>query len=802
MSTLLRVKLRRDLRASWSRFVLMVVAIAVSLTVFGGMLCAWAAIGRETGGAYLSTEPASATIVLDRGVTPERMASVLAAARTRPGVREATGRTQFEGAVEVGGTVLDIPLQVFVAAADDPMRMVRFDLGQRGRWPPSDGEILLGTDSLGLLGVAVGDSITVHGPDGPVRLRVAGTVYDPGLAPSPQEQRGRGYVSATAVALPFDQVKVQVTDPEGRARDRVVAVATDVGDWLRREQGLTVAEIQVPEPYAHPHQWQADVLLLSLMAGGAAALLLSTILVATMLNTLFTRQIPQLGIMKAIGARTGTVGRHYLVMISLVAAAATLSALAPAVWIGRTLLGTLLTTLGVRPVSLAAPWWAYVVILVAGLGLPPLMALPPLVRASRTTVRAAIDHHGAASEPGGLAVRLGRVPRLDRGLLMALRNTVRRPARFWLSTGLLAAAGAVFVAGMSLEAGVDAITREEAARRTWDVDVQLAAPAAREAAVEAARRVPGVTRAEGFGVMPVGVAGPRGFPVTWTYPDQGHGRITLTALPRGLTTFPKLLEGRALHPGESGAIVLSQTVRKKTVPDLVPGDDVRLFIEGRVTSWRVAGIVEERGGDNVYVTAEGLAAAQGRPQQVDRLRVQTGGHDERTRDTVAAAVRTALADAGIAVRSAASVSRAEAVGEGHMGPLLLVLLGIAVPLGVLGVIGLASTMSANVLDRTREFGIMHAIGARPRTVRRIVAAEGLLLAFAGCVAAVVPAVALTWLLGAGLGNLFMNVPVPFRISVPGAAIWVVLALLGAALATDAAATRASRLTVREALAHL
>ncbi len=70
-------------------------------------------------------------------------------------------------------------------------------------------------------------------------------------------------------------------------------------------------------------------------------------------------------------------------------------------------------------------------------------------------------------------------------------------------------------------------------------------------------------------------------------------------------------------------------------------------------------------------------------------------------------------------------------------------------------------MSANVLDRTREFGIMHAIGARPRTVRRIVAAEGLLLAVAGCVAAVVPAVALTWLLGAGPGNLFMNVPIPF-----------------------------------------
>ncbi|MEV0621925.1 ABC transporter permease [Nonomuraea sp. NPDC050404] len=489
-------------------------------------------------------------------------------------------------------------------------------------------------------------------------------------------------------------------------------------------------------------------------------------------------------------------------MTLLVAAAATLIALAPAVWIGRTFVARLLATLGIQPENLAAPWWAYLVMAAAGLGLPPLLALPPLIRASRTTVRAAIDHHGTASKPGGLLVRLSRLPRLDRGLLMALRNTARRPARFWLSTGLLAAAGAVFVAGMSLEAGADAITREQAAQRTWDVDLQLAAPAPTDAVVGAVRRVPGVTRAEGFGVLPVGVAGPNGFPVTRTYPDQGHGRLTVTALPRGVSTSAKLIEGRRLNPGETGAVVLNQATRKKTIPGLTAGDSVRLFIDGRVTSWRVAGIVEERMGDSVYVTAEGLAAALGRPQQVNRLRVFTGAHDERTRDAVAAAAGKALTDAGITVRSAASISRGEAIGAGHMGPLLLVLLGIAVPLGVLGVIGLASTMSANDLDRTREFGIMYAIGARPRVVRRIVVAEGLFLALAGCVAAVVPAVVLTWLLGAGLGNLFMSAPLPFRMSAPGAGIWIVLALLGAALATEAAATRASRVAVREALAYL
>lgn len=123
-------------------------------------------------------------------------------------------------------------------------------------------------------------------------------------------------------------------------------------------------------------------------------------------------------------------------------------------------------------------------------------------------------------------------------------------------------------------------------------------------------------------------------------------------------------------------------------------------------------------------------------------------------------------------------------------------------MGVIGCIGLASTMGANVLERIREFGVMHAIGARPKTVRRIVVAEGVFIALASCLLAVIPALGLTAAMNAVLGNLFFNAPLPFRISFLAAASWTVVVVLGAVLATDAAATRASRLTVREALAYL
>jgi putative ABC transport system permease protein len=815
---MLSVKLRRDLRATWPRLALMVVAIAVSLTVFGGVLAAWATMGRETEQAYMGTEPASGTIVLDRAIDAEQMAAIAAQARRRPGVIEATGRTQFTGEVEVNDRLREIPLQVFVATPDDPMRMVKFDLQQEGSWPPSPGEILIGRDSLSLLGVAVGDTVTVKTPSGkPARLRVAGTVYDPSLSPAPQEQTGRGYLSTASVPGPggqasLDQVKLQVADPgqtiPSRDRDAIVAVAGQVGQWLQRDYGLAVREVQVPTPYAHPHQWQADALLGSLLAGGAAALLLSAILVANMLNNLFTQQIPQIGIMKAIGARSGRIGRLYLTMTLIVAAVATLLALAPAVLIGRALTRQIFSFLGIQAASLAPPWWTYAVVLAAGLLLPPLLALLPLAKASRTTVRAAIDHRGGGARPSaatGVLARLSRLRRLDRGLLLALRNTIRRPARFWLSVGLLASAGMVFVAGMSLSDGTEAITQEATDARRWDVDVQLASPASLDKVATLIGQLPDISRVEGLNIAPTGVAGPGQLPLTRTYPDQGHARVSVTAIPDGSTMFtpPKLLEGRWLRQGETGAVILNQVARNNTVPDLGAGDSVQLLVGGKPTTWRVVGIVEEKGGgSSVYTTAAGFAQATGQPSRANQLRIATTSQDEPTRTAAADAVNQTLTDAGIKVNSAASVSRSEAISEGHLGPIVTIILAIAVAMGIVGVIGLASTMSANILDRTREFGVMHAIGARPKTVRRIVIAEGVFLAVISLLVAVLPTLGLTAVLGTGLGDLFFSAPLPFRVSVLAAGIWVVLVILGAVLATDAAATRASRITVREALTYL
>jgi ABC-type lipoprotein release transport system permease subunit len=57
----------------------------------------------------------------------------------------------------------------------------------------------------------------------------------------------------------------------------------------------------------------------------------------------------------------------------------------------------------------------------------------------------------------------------------------------------------------------------------------------------------------------------------------------------------------------------------------------------------------------------------------------------------------------------------------------------------MSMVGLANAITMNVLQRTREIGILRCIGARARDVRRIFTTEGIALALAG------------WMLGIPLG---------------------------------------------------
>jgi putative ABC transport system permease protein len=184
------------------------------------------------------------------------------------------------------------------------------------------------------------------------------------------------------------------------------------------------------------------------------------------------------------------------------------------------------------------------------------------------------------------------------------------------------------------------------------------------------------------------------------------------------------------------------------------------------------------------------------------VEITTHDHDPATQAAVADRARQVLTDAGVAVLSANPVGRIGDVVDGHVYVAGYTLLIVAVVIAIAGCTGMASALSSGVLERTREFGIMHAIGAPPSAVRWIVTVEGLVTATAGLLAAIPLAAAVGIGLSDMVGRMIGGDPLPLQVSPLAVGSWVVVVLAGAVLATLPPAGRASRLTVREALTHL
>lgn len=142
-----------------------------------------------------------------------------------------------------------------------------------------------------------------------------------------------------------------------------------------------------------------------------------------------------------------------------------------------------------------------------------------------------------------------------------------------------------------------------------------------------------------------------------------------------------------------------------------------------------------------------------------------------------------------------------AMGE-HVVVLIRSLLGLAVLMAVVGVLALGSTMSIGVVERTREIGVLQAIGARPAHVRRMILIEGWFTAALSLPLMLALAAPLTAFVGRVVGQLSFMLPLPLDLSWLAVAGWCAGMLLVSTLASLVPARAAIRLTVREALSHV
>lgn len=176
-------------------------------------------------------------------------------------------------------------------------------------------------------------------------------------------------------------------------------------------------------------------------------------------------------------------------------------------------------------------------------------------------------------------------------------------------------------------------------------------------------------------------------------------------------------------------------------------------------------------------------------------------NDPESQEGVAATIETRLAEADIQVASMLRTADLRTAFDEHITILLVALFAVALLTAAVGGLGLTSTMSMNVLERVREFGVMRTIGAKSRAVLAIVVVEGLLIGALSWVLAALSSIPLTFLVAQIAGQVGLGASLSIVLSPLAIGVWLGVITLLAGIASSLPASNALSLTVREVLAY-
>jgi putative ABC transport system permease protein len=713
-----------------------------------------------------------------------------------------------------------------------PFRMVE------GR-PPAAGEFTMDVDSADKYGFVIGDTYDVMVPDGRVHLRLSG------MTSFGADNATLGAVlmqmdTAEAVHLfgvdGIDGVAVQVADGADIAtvRESIAAAvpAAEVvdNDTVRRETAATFTD-------------EIDVVGNILLGFGAVALFVSMFIISNTFGIVLSQRTRELALLRAVGADPAQIRRSVLGEALLMGVLASAGGIAGGVLVAKgidALFGVMGVDLVDYPLILAGR--TLIVAAVIGIGVTMLAAQGPARRAATippvaamadgTDVRptgsrrrklggvvligagvglGAIGLAGAGStgltivalSAGAVATFLGvtilspLAVGLVTGLVgwplrkvsgvagrMAQRNAARNPRRTattaaalmvgltLVTSALLVGASVKSAVGTTFERSVTADRFVSDELDSAEFPATLAGELRRSDAVQAATgftsvdvRVDGkVTNAEAFEFDQIG---------SLLDVDVAAGRFD-PAVANPVVVSTGRAESLGVHVGDSLPIEFANGSR-------VVGTIVGLFADQTVLTADY--LLDDRvlTDAGVATNASWLAIASAPDATADEVAVLTSGITDRYPN---ASVETA------------AEFRHRVNG---MVDSVLTMVNVMVALAVvIALIGIANTLALSVFERTRELGLVRAVGMTRRQVRRMVRNEAALIATFGAV------------LGVGLGLLFgagIVTALParfasgFTVPVGQIAVVVLVAALAGVIAAWLPARRAGRLQVLDAIAH-
>jgi putative ABC transport system permease protein len=775
----------RSLASHKLRLALTATAVVLGVAFVSGMLLLTGALNRTFTDIFASSaqdvlvqprpaidtapgpEGAAAPLLLDDGVVARVAAT--------PGVAAAAGGINTNGvylldsAGEVVGAVG--PPALGVSWSDDPAlsaaRIVE------GAPPVADLDIVVDRDTFPRLGVALGGPVTVLTPRGEVVTTLVGTFQfgDTG-----------GLAGATLTAFRPDTAQRLFAEP-GTWQFVDVATAAgssdqEVADALRTELGPDfVVQTRAEQVEASSSALQDGLGFLNTILLGFAgiALFVAAFLIFNTFSMLIAQRSKEMALLRAVGASQRQVLRSVLLEALLLGVFA--AALGELLGIGLALaLKAGVGALGLELSAGISPTAGGIgLALGLGVAVTVLSAVAPALRASRILpVEALRESQQQPDRPGRLRSALGLLVAAGAGaaILLPLRQdepaagTVALGAMLLLVAGILlapllaqgftavaapltaalggtagrlagrnagrsprrvAATASALIVGLSLVTGVTVITasaRESInalVDRSFGAELVVATPTGAPFATsigDAVAEVPGIDHVVRQGGGPAELAGE---PIAVTALGGGpiSSVITVDTVAGDLAAFGP------------GRVVVDEDFAEQQ--GLAAGDEAVLrFPSGQESALEVVGVFAPTPLlFGLVMDLDDFRSVGGAAQDTVLLIDLADGADPA--DVLPAVEEAVAANPLLVVSDQSTIKEQNSRQLNQLLYLIYAMLGLSIIIAALGVV---NTMVLSVVERTREIGMLRAIGASQRQVRRMVRWEAVLVSLVGGVVGV------------------------------------------------------------------
>jgi putative ABC transport system permease protein len=670
-----------------------------------------------------------------------------------------------------------------------------------GVWPESKniGVEAAHIDSYGAPGI--GGTVYFEINEHPRPYVVNGIMRNPWEWPTPFGEEAAFYVTQkdfTRIAGYYGFDVLRITVPE-YSKENVQQAVDDINEKLK-PQGVSVAYSEILHPEEHFLQDMIDGVGMVLAVMAVASLGLSVMLVINTINALIAQQIPQIGIMKAVGSTRRQIMTMYLSAIAVYGLLSLVIAVPVGAYAGNALSKWMLNLLNVPVTPFEILPNVFLLQILVGLLAPILAGLYPILQG------VAIPAANAISQTGLGRGQYGRhlIDRLISGIrgipvtaALSLRNTFRRPGRVILTLLTLTVSGAFFIMVYSTQYSFERTLDGIFAGFGYEVEIDFEQLQRIDEVIPLIESRPNVKNAEMwvFRTANAKVPGTEG-------PGSEY-EVFMRGVPSESPIFkPQLTAGRMLDPLDKRAILLNQKLAGKMGVGV--GDEIIIDLpDVGETSWTIVGLVFDLNGRDQNTAFANIDTLNLALRNVGRAAVAMIQGSDQSLATQQAIETDLIAffDARrmkIGYSDVATEDRNNASAQFSILTQLLMMMTVL--MAIVGSMGLSGTLSINVIERRREIGVMRAVGASSRDVAFVFTGEGLMLGLTSWIFALPIGLSAGPAFVLALGEV-IDFPAEYYPATHGVWIWLGVVIVLSIIASWVPARRATRISVNESLAY-